>query len=108
MAPVIITVLYPNDPSTHFDMSYYLSTHMPLVQKRWSAYGLTDWRITQFSGTTDPSVPSPHSVEAKLEFESMEKFKEAGEAAGAEVFGDIPNFTDRKPVILIGETKAQM
>ena len=108
MAPITITVLYPNEPSTTFNMDYYLSTHMPLVQRLWKSHGLTNWRITKFNGTADPGVKAPHSVEAKLEVESLEAFQKAGEAEGETVFGDIPNFTNSKLVILVGEVMKSM
>lgn len=44
MAPATITVVYPQGGK--FDMDYYKSTHMPLVQKKWSSHGLTSCKPT--------------------------------------------------------------
>ena len=30
---VKVSVFYPNKPGNHFDMSYYCSKHMPMVQR---------------------------------------------------------------------------
>jgi hypothetical protein len=38
MAPATVTVVYPQ--GVKFNMDYYKSTHMPLVQKKWGSYGL--------------------------------------------------------------------
>lgn len=40
-----VSVLYPR--SAKFNMEYYLSTHMPLVQKSWASYGLKKYTVTQ-------------------------------------------------------------
>ncbi|KAJ4345427.1 uncharacterized protein N0V89_011557 [Didymosphaeria variabile] len=97
MAPVHVFVMYPRKAT--FDMKYYLATHMPLVKKHWTQYGLTKYTVTQYE---DPE--SPYSVGCVLEFDSMDSYKKAG--AGPEkdeVFGDIPNFSNEKPTLFAGE-----
>ncbi|KAK3720102.1 hypothetical protein LTR37_003925 [Vermiconidia calcicola] len=91
-----ITVLYPQ--GAKFNMDYYMSTHMPLVQKKWTSYGLNSWKVLKFGDD------APHCVQATLEFKDMDAFKSAasGEEAG-EVMGDIPNFCDKQPILLQGE-----
>lgn len=39
MAPATVTVVYPQ--GAKFNMDYYKSTHMPLVQEKWGSMGLT-------------------------------------------------------------------
>lgn len=58
------SVLYPKTASSTFDMSYYLQTHMPLVQKCWGSMGLKDWQIVEFAPGPDGS--QPYSVQAIL------------------------------------------
>jgi uncharacterized protein (TIGR02118 family) len=61
--------------------------------------------ITAHCRYDDPE--SPYSVGCVLEFESLEVFKKAaGAPEAAEIFGDIVNFSDEKPVIITGEVKA--
>ena len=44
-----------------------------------------------------------YSFIALLDFVSMGAFEDAAGRHGKEILGDIPNFTDVTPVILIGE-----
>ncbi|KHN98642.1 ethyl tert-butyl ether degradation EthD [Metarhizium album ARSEF 1941] len=90
-----ITILYPS--GHQFDVKYYMQTHMPLVSASWGGAGLKSWEITQFA------PDQQYQIQAILEFESMAAWEAAstGESAVA-VFGDIPNFTAAKPVVVKG------
>jgi len=92
-----VQVGYPSAAGARFDMKYYLSNHMPLVQKKWSSFGLEHWAITQCDDST-----SPYSVLASLLFKDKKSF-DAALGDSDEVFGDIPNFTDLKPTLFHGE-----
>lgn len=96
------TVLYPTKEGSTFDMDYYLQKHMPLVTAKWGSYGLTQWLVTDLRGTEQP-----YSVQATLIWESAASFDKAREAAGAEVFADIPNFSSEQPIVLFGGVKAK-
>lgn len=98
-----ITVLYPNDEGSTFDMDYYLNTHIPLVRQRWEPMGMTSLKLVKGVATTDPNTPAPYQVIAILEFDSMDSFRQAGAAHGAEITGDIANFTSVRPVIQIND-----
>lgn len=75
-----------------------MSTHMPLVQKKWTEYGLKSWKVLKFGDD------APHCVQATLEWESMDSFKTAASSESAkEVMGDIGNFSDKDPILLPGE-----
>ncbi len=97
-----ITVLYPDVEGSNFDMDYYLATHMPLVADRFASHGMTGWRVARFVGTPSGEKPT-FSVVATLEFGSADGFRAALAAEGGTVLGDVPNFTDTQPVIMIGE-----
>ncbi|WP_237476778.1 EthD family reductase [Lichenibacterium dinghuense] len=99
----VITVLYPNAEDATFDMDYYLGRHMPMVQERFGAHGMTGWRVERITGTP-AGEPAPFSVKATLEFGSAEGFAAALRAEGGPVVGDVPNFTTLKPQFLIGES----
>lgn len=53
MAAVIYVSYYHGEGAT-FDMNYYLTVHMPLVQKHWGPHGLKSWTVVQFE-KNDPS-----------------------------------------------------
>ncbi len=100
---ITVSVMYPNDPGSKFDMDYYLGTHGPLVHKNWDDKGLNSMKVVKGFATPDPKTPPPFRVIALLDFDSVEAFQAAVAAGGAEVMGDIPNFTDVTPVVQISE-----
>jgi uncharacterized protein (TIGR02118 family) len=67
----------------------------------WTPYGLQSWEILKFP------AGSPYQIQATLKWDSIESFEkaEAGEET-KKVFGDIPNFTSSKPIVLKGEVSA--
>ncbi|WP_232631194.1 EthD family reductase [Methylobacterium sp. Leaf118] len=99
---ILVTVMYPSGAGTRFDMDYYLKTHMPLVSERWSSKGLHDYTVVKGIGTPDGGAP-PYQVMALLRFASAEAFKAAASEDGAEIFGDIPNFTDTQAAVQLSD-----
>lgn len=88
-----LVVSYPSDAGTHFDAVYHVEKHLPLVEEKWAAYGLT--------GTTAllPDQPDPaHLAIAILSFDTRAGIDAAlASPEASEVFGDLPNFTDIAP-----------
>lgn len=99
---ITVSVMYPNSGSK-FDMDYYMNTHGPLVHEKWDPKGLNSLKVIKGFATPDPSTPPPYQVIALLDFDSIDDFKAAVADGGAEVMGDIPNFTDVQPVVQISE-----
>ena len=78
---VLVSVMYPNEPESWFDLNYYLQKHIPLVKERWSPMGLEDVRLVR--GVSMPNAAPPlYQVMALLSFRSMQDFQNA---AGAHV-----------------------
>ncbi|KAI1763356.1 hypothetical protein GGR53DRAFT_369363 [Hypoxylon sp. FL1150] len=99
MASTVVSVVYPK--GAKFDMDYYLSHHMPLVRSKWTQFGLKSWKVAQYT-----NEESPYSVIAWLEFEDADHWgKAAASSEGKGIFDDIPNFTDGKATVLIGDVK---
>ena len=99
----VITVMYPGADGATFDHEYYMRTHIPLVRSRWEGMGLRDVRVMRGMAGPDGAAPT-YSAMALLDFASMDAFKDAAAKHGAEIFADIPNFTNVKPVVQINET----
>ncbi len=97
---ILVSVMYPAGPK--FDMGYYLNTHMPLVRERWSGLGLHEATVVTGKGAPDGG-PAPFQVMALLKFESAEAFAKAAEAHGAEIFADIPNFTEAQAQVQLND-----
>ncbi|EON63437.1 hypothetical protein W97_02664 [Coniosporium apollinis CBS 100218] len=100
--PVAITVLYPQTSDATFDLDYYLSSHMPFVQEKFGPHGMTGYRVAKLVGTATGDE-SPHSVCCTLEFGSVEEFQNALKAEAGPVLGDVKNFSNKDPVLLVGD-----
>ena len=98
---VLVSVLYPNTPGSRFDHGYYVGTHIPLVRARWESMGLEDVRLLR--GVGAPGGEATYQVIALLTFRSQEALQGALDKHGAEVVGDVANFTDVQPVIQVNE-----
>ena len=98
-----VTVAYPNETGKKFDWDYYLNTHGPLVNEHLGNQGLIKIEVDKGLSSPDPSEPPPFVAIAHLTFNTVEEVHEAFKAAGREIMGDIPNFTDIKPTFQISE-----
>jgi uncharacterized protein (TIGR02118 family) len=97
-----VTVVYPNGPGAKFDMAYYTSKHMPMVQRACGAACKSIAAENGLSGGT-PGSPAPYIALGHLTFDSVEAFQKAFAPHATEIMADIPNYTNIKPVIQISE-----
>ncbi|KAI9657140.1 MAG: hypothetical protein M1821_003306 [Bathelium mastoideum] len=95
-----ITVLYP--AGVTFNMDYYVKSHMPMVHNNLKSYGLNGYRVTKNVGTAS-GAESPYAVTCALHLDDLEQFQKGMEVHGAEILGDVPNFSDKEPTLIIGE-----
>ena len=99
---ITVTVMYPNTPGSNFDLDYYLTKHKELVGKTMGS-SITSMKVIKGLGTPDPEASAPFQIMAIIEFESLEALHIAMTEHSAEVMGDIPNFTDIKPIVQFSE-----
>jgi uncharacterized protein (TIGR02118 family) len=95
---VPVSVLYPKSADSPLDHDYYMQTHIPLVRARWQAMGLVSDSILRGVSTLDGQPPA-YELIGILTFDSVENVQAALAAHGAEIIGDIPNFTNVSPLI---------
>lgn len=101
--PVTVSVIYPREEGARFDFDYYVGTHLPLVARKWGDAGLEGAEALRGTGTPEGG-PAPFFAIALIRFGSLDAFRAAATgAAGAEIFRDIPNFTDVRPVVQLNE-----
>ena len=96
-----VSVLYPNSAGAKFDMAYYTSKHMPMVQKKVaSCKGIAAERGV--AGATPGSQPAYVAI-GHLLFDSLEEFQSGFGPVSNEILSDIPNYTNTQPVVQISE-----
>lgn len=95
--------LFPNGPGKKFDWDYYLNKHMPWVHKLTEPLGLVRTEVDRGTEALQPGTQSPYVAVVYLYYNSLEDFRNAIATHGAELVGDIPNFTDIKPQLQISE-----
>jgi len=101
-----VSVLYSNEPGKRFDHAYYAWTHMPLVQKRLGELGLIRYEVDKGVAGAVPDGQAPFVAACHLYFNSVEAFRNAIAVHGAELMGDIPNYTEIAAQIQISEIVA--
>jgi uncharacterized protein (TIGR02118 family) len=94
--------MYENVEDATFDLDYYMAKHMPLVGEKFKPYGIKGWRVLKAVGAPGGAKPL-YSIIATLEFDSPDQFEAAVAAEGGPVFGDVPNFSNKTPIVVIGD-----
>ncbi|WCT73202.1 EthD family reductase [Sphingomonas naphthae] len=92
-----LVVAYPNKEGGHFDAAYYLETHFPLCDRFWGPLGLI--RSEAFPAL---DADQPYAMVAVLHFRDAAAIQ-AALGAGAEVFGDVANFTNLTPLPFLSD-----
>lgn len=97
-----ITVLHENVDDATFDLDDCMANHMPLVDEKFKPFGLTSWRVLK-AWKHHLATSRPNSIVANLEFDSADQFRAAVAAEAGPVFGDLPDFSNKNPVVVIGD-----
>ena len=74
---------------------------MPLVTKQWANHGLRSWDVVEMG------EDSLYLFQCIMYWDSIASFEEAGAKHGDEIFADIQNYTNSKPITTKGEVKGQ-
>lgn len=91
----VITILYPRTDDSTFDMGYYTSTHMPM---------LADALGDACQGWGAATIPSgKYQAMGWAMCTTKEAFDGAMAEHGAKIMGDVPNYTNTQPELLVGE-----
>lgn len=99
-----ISILYPNNKDSRFDMHYYVETHMPMSIELLSAHpGFKGVSVEHGIGGTTPGSKPTYIAMCHFLFDSVEDFLAAFMPNAAVLQGDMPNYTDIEPVIQFNE-----
>ena len=101
---VKVSVFYPNDDGKKFDMNYYLSTHIPLVQKLLGS-ACTNAAVDQGLAGGTPGSNATYVDIGHLFFNSVDDFITSFGPNANTLMSDIPNYTDISPVVQVNEIK---
>jgi uncharacterized protein (TIGR02118 family) len=101
---VKVTVLYPNKPGSHFDVDYYLDTHMPMSAR---LLGPAIKSISIEIGRSGPSPDDqpPFAAICGFTCETVQAFTDAFLPVAGQLQGDIPKYTDIEPIIQISDIR---
>jgi uncharacterized protein (TIGR02118 family) len=99
-----VSVLYPNTAGCKFDMEYYLTRHMPMVQQK---LGPACKRMAGEQGIAGgaPGAPATYVAMGHLYFDSTDAFQAVFAPHAQSILADIPNYTDTQPTIQVSEVR---
>jgi uncharacterized protein (TIGR02118 family) len=92
---ISVLILYPKTDDSTFDMDYYTSTHMPMLAdalgsacQAWGASTVTSGRFAAMGWAM---------------IDSQDAFNAAMAEHGAKIMGDVANYTNVAPELIIGD-----
>jgi uncharacterized protein (TIGR02118 family) len=99
-----VSVLYPSDKGSKFDIDYYCKKHMPMVQEKLGAACNKIAVEHGIEGGAPGSKPG-FAAMGHLYFDTVEAFRAAFGPHAKEIMADVPNYTDIPPTLQISEVK---
>ncbi len=99
-----VSVLYPNDEGSTFDMNYYADKHVPMIQ-RLLGDAMKKFEIDE--GVSGPAPGSRPSFVAAVHmyFDSTDAFYAAFSPHAKDIRNDVANYTSLKPVTQISKLR---
>jgi uncharacterized protein (TIGR02118 family) len=99
-----VSFLYPNAAGGKFDMKYYLERHMPMVQQKLGP-ACKRMAVEEGMGGGAPGTPAIYIAMGHLYFDSADAYQNAFSPQAEAIVGDIPNYTDIRPIIQVSDIK---
>jgi len=90
-----VSVMYPKSDDVTFDMDYYKTTHMEIVDRTMKP---AKWEI-------DSGMDGPYIAIGHLYFESPDALA-ASMGEGGEAMADVVNFTNAQPAMQVSQVVA--
>ena len=97
-----VSVMYPNGPDARFDDAYYRDKHMPMVKQLMGDY-CNYYTVDRAMSAGSADANAPYIAMGHLYCDSLDDFQAGFGPHTEEIMGDIPNYTNQKPVIQISE-----
>ncbi len=93
-----VAILYPTTEGATFDHDYYLKSHIPMVAARLGE-NCTSWGV-------DKVLDGPYVAIGYLVVNNLEAFGASMAEHGAEIIGDVANYTSIAPQMVVSELAA--
>ena len=90
-----VTILYPQEEGSTFDIDYYTNSHMPMFVGHLGD-ACKSWGVIAAQG------PQYHAVGWAM-VHSTDALNAAMAEHGAEILGDMPNYTGVTPTLIVGD-----
>lgn len=97
-----VSVYYPYSGGESFDMDYYSTKHIPMVQELTGA-ACKGVAVESGLGGGAPGEPPTYAAVGHLLFDSVEAFQGAFAPHAQQIMGDIPNYTKINPIIQVSQ-----
>lgn len=95
---ISVHIIYPRTEDSTFDMDYYVGSHMPML-----ANALGD--SCQSWGASEAPAGDVAAIGWAM-VESKEAFDATMAEHGAAIIGDVPNYTNVEPQLVVGDVAA--
>ena len=99
-----VSVFYPNNEGSKFDIDYYCNRHIPMVREKLGAACKNAAVEQGIAGPTPGSRPAFIAM-VHIYFDSVQAFQTAFGPHAEAIMADIPNYTDIQPTLQISEVK---
>ncbi|THB64126.1 MAG: EthD family reductase [Gammaproteobacteria bacterium] len=99
-----VSVMYPNKTDGHFNIEYYKTVHMQMINDT-VGHILKGYEVDAAISKELCEVDSPYIAIGHLIFESLETFQKEYLPHRDTFKADLVNFTDITPIVQISEIK---
>ena len=99
-----VSVFYPYEQGKSFDMDYYLTKHIPMVQEMMGE-ALKGGAVEEGLGGGEPGSPPLYFAMGHLYFDTVKSFQSAFGPHAEAILGDVPNYTGVQPKVQISEVR---
>jgi uncharacterized protein (TIGR02118 family) len=97
-----VSAFYENRPDAQFDFKYYTTKHFPMVMDLMKPFGAIRFEVEKPLGMASGEASSYVAV-GTIYFNDMAGLQAGLAKHGAQIMGDIPNYTNLPAAIQFGE-----
>lgn len=99
-----VSVLYPANSASTFNLDYYVNTHIPLARKLLSSHGLQRVEVARSIAGLPAGASTPFHTMCQLYFTAMQQLESGFAAAAPLLKADVPNYySGGEPILQINE-----